>query len=547
MRNWTVGRKLWLSSGVLSLALLIVGGVNIWSSRAVNSLVRDLTEIEMPASRTMTLLDMTHDGVKGTLMSGLLADKANHPEDVKKAQAKLTEMAKDSWEDIEKLDALNVSPELDEKIIKEKPFLKAYLDSANEIMGLLVAGKSSEANALVPKFEEHFEVLEKDLGEIGEAIQKQAEIASLRAEALSARGDWLSLFIQVVGQITGATVAIWVARSLINTLTEVTTELDGESKRLNANAMDMSGQAKELSNASVSQASAVQETATAIEEISSMVKKTEENAGQLVKIVEESFQATSRGKSSIQEMLESMKSIREANGEILTQTQTSNKEIEEIVRLITEIGDKTKVINDIVFQTKLLSFNASVEAARAGEHGKGFAVVAEEVGNLAQMSGKAAKEISDMLTRGIDRAHKIVEENKSRVEGMLKNGQEKVNQGETVARNCDQLFDELSKMMAEVNNMTSQITVAIQEQTQGTGEISKSVHLFNTNCQSTQSVARQTSSSAEQLLNQVDEIEMALGKLRSQVGKTAQSSHTNPRLNLVSNPSENSFEKKHAA
>ncbi|MBC7465119.1 MAG: hypothetical protein H7256_03945 [Bdellovibrio sp.] len=48
-----------------------------------------------------------------------------------------------------------------------------------------------------------------------------------------------------------------------------------------------------------------------------------------------------------------------------------------------EIGNKTKVINDIVFQTKLLSFNASVEAARAGEHGKGFAVVAEEVGKLA--------------------------------------------------------------------------------------------------------------------------------------------------------------------
>ncbi len=57
-----------------------------------------------------------------------------------------------------------------------------------------------------------------------------------------------------------------------------------------------------------------------------------------------------------------------------------------------DIGDKTKVINDIVFQTKRLSFNASVEAARAGEHGKGFAVVAEEVGNLAQMSKDKVQE-----------------------------------------------------------------------------------------------------------------------------------------------------------
>jgi methyl-accepting chemotaxis protein len=78
----------------------------------------------------------------------------------------------------------------------------------------------------------------------------------------------------------------------------------------------------------------------------------------------------------------------------MNQINYSNEQMSEIVKVIQEIETKTKVINDIVFQTKLLSFNASVEAARAGEQGKGFAVVAEEVGNLAQMSGNAAKEIS---------------------------------------------------------------------------------------------------------------------------------------------------------
>ena len=52
-----------------------------------------------------------------------------------------------------------------------------------------------------------------------------------------------------------------------------------------------------------------------------------------------------------------------------------------------------------MFKTQLLSFNASIEAARAGQHGRGFAVVAEEVGHLAQTSGKAAEEIRNLLEK----------------------------------------------------------------------------------------------------------------------------------------------------
>ena len=79
----------------------------------------------------------------------------------------------------------------------------------------------------------------------------------------------------------------------------------------------------------------------------------------------------------------------------------------EILGYIKSIEEKTKVINDIVFQTKLLSFNASVEAARAGEQGKGFAVVAEEVGNLATMSGTSAEEISKLLESSISHIESI--------------------------------------------------------------------------------------------------------------------------------------------
>lgn len=92
---------------------------------------------------------------------------------------------------------------------------------------------------------------------------------------------------------------------------------------------------------------------------------------------------------------------------MVAESQIANRGLQDLVLLIGKIREKTKVIDEIVFQTRLLSFNASVEAARAGEHGKGFAVVAEEVGSLAQMSGSAAKEISAILAEGVSKAESL--------------------------------------------------------------------------------------------------------------------------------------------
>jgi methyl-accepting chemotaxis protein len=96
-------------------------------------------------------------------------------------------------------------------------------------------------------------------------------------------------------------------------------------------------------------------------------------------------------------MATAFKEIAISNQEFFEEINASNEELRIIINIISDISEKTKVINDIVFQTRLLSFNASVEAARAGEHGKGFAVVAEEIGKLASVSGNSAKEINDIL------------------------------------------------------------------------------------------------------------------------------------------------------
>lgn len=141
--------------------------------------------------------------------------------------------------------------------------------------------------------------------------------------------------------------------------------------------------------------------------------------------------------------------------------EASNHEIAAIVNVFTEIQEKAKVINEIVFQTQLLSFNASVEAARAGEHGKGFAVVAEEVGNLAEMSGSASGEIGGLLSESLKKVENTVEEVQSQIAKLVVEG------GRGIL-----VLEQIVQEAQVANQKTLEISQASEEQSKGIREIS---------------------------------------------------------------------------
>jgi methyl-accepting chemotaxis protein len=224
-------------------------------------------------------------------------------------------------------------------------------------------------------------------------------------------------------------------------------------------------------------------------------------------------------------MVRAIGEINDANTQIMTAIETSNHEIGEIVTIITEIGNKTKVINDIVFQTKLLSFNASVEAARAGEHGKGFAVVAEEVGNLAQMSGNAAKEISALLDGSTEKVQQTVSSTKSKVEGLIALGKQKVESGTEVAKRCGLVLNEIVGGAQEVTKMVDEIAHASGEQSKGIHEVNRAVEQLDQTTQQNASASEQAASAAEQLSSQAQTLRSSVEELLHTVnGARAQAS-----------------------
>ncbi|MGZ3690639.1 MAG: methyl-accepting chemotaxis protein, partial [Pseudobdellovibrio sp.] len=311
-------------------------------------------------------------------------------------------------------------------------------------------------------------------------------------------------------------------QDIIKTLLQVTNQVSNAS-------FQGAAAATELSEASTEQAANLQQTMSTIAQISAIINQNADSAGKTKAAVDQNQSNTEHGLKSVEAMENAIADIKVTNHKILSQMETGNREISEIVQIISEIGQKTNVINDIVFQTKLLSFNASVEAARAGEQGKGFAVVAEEVGNLAQMSGSAAKEISDMLSQSIKKVNTIVKRTSDQVNQLIEVGKDKISMGEATVQNCKMALGEINQNARHVAHMIAEITRASKEQATGVQEITKSFSHIEQVTQQNASVAQQSAEQAEQLSTESHHLSQAVTQLSFFVdGQTRPAHTTNP-------------------
>lgn len=352
---------------------------------------------------------------------------------------------------------------------------KTFKTEVDSILGKKGSDEKETAAALARMLTAS-EKLDDTLGKLVSFQSNQAKTWRDNANTVAKTTFNVQVMMVLASAVVSLLAGLWFARSLTNQLNHVVDSISDSSRQVGTAADQIAISSQQLSQATTEQAASLQETSAAIEETSAMVNKNSDNAKNAANNSTECQIKAEQGKVVVEKMIQSMDEINTSNNNIMEQINTSNNQIAEIVKVIQEIGTKTKVINEIVFQTKLLSFNASVEAARAGENGKGFAVVAEEVGNLAQMSGNAAKEITELLDGSIQKVESIVQDTKSKVESLVSDGRNKVEAGIDIAKQCGDVLTEIVHNVSLVSNMAGEISSACQDQAQGVQEITKAVN-----------------------------------------------------------------------
>ena len=247
-----------------------------------------------------------------------------------------------------------------------------------------------------------------------------------------------------------------VFEALINNINQLRSAINDMLKKDKLNGLILDKSSNELlinvdklNNSSNDAAARLEETAAALEEVTSSIVNSNNKISEMSNIAKDVTNAASLGQ------------------ELANKTVLSMDEINVQVNLV---NDAISVIDQIAFQTNILSLNAAVEAATAGEAGKGFAVVAQEVRNLASRSAEAAKEIKS-----------IVEE-----------ATKKANEGKEIANEMIQGYKSLNDSINSTINLISDVEMSSKEQLSGIEQINDAVNQLDQQTQQNAAISTQT-------------------------------------------------------
>ena len=241
-----------------------------------------------------------------------------------------------------------------------------------------------------------------------------------------------------------------------NNTSEILAMVMNTGNALNESTQTLSGASNNLSTSSNQQAASLEETAAALEEITSTIQA---NTHATVRMTQLAQNVTTSAK----------------NGQDLANKTAIS--MDDINKEVSSINVAIEVIDQIAFQTNILSLNAAVEAATAGEAGKGFAVVAAEVRNLANRSAEAAKEIKHIV----------------------ENASKKAKEGKDISDDMIEGYKELNENISNTIVTINEVATASKEQERGIVQINDAINMLDQATQKNAQVADQISTMASNI------------------------------------------------
>jgi methyl-accepting chemotaxis protein len=286
---------------------------------------------------------------------------------------------------------------------------------------------------------------------MAEANDLTARVDEERQDEIGQLGKCLNLFVEKVHDL------LTQIASSAQHVSSASEELSATSQQITANSEETSAQADVVSNATQRVSQNLQTVATGAEEMGVSIKDIAKNATEAAKV------ATSAVKVA----------------------ETATATVSKLGDSSTEIGQVIKVITSIAQQTNLLALNATIEAARAGEAGKGFAVVANEVKELAKETAKATEDISN-------RIEAIQSDTKAAVDAIASIS--------GVINQINDISSTIATAVEEQNATTNEMSRNVAEAAQGSGEITSNIAGVAEAAQSTSRGSADTQKAAQELV-----------------------------------------------
>jgi len=258
--------------------------------------------------------------------------------------------------------------------------------------------------------------------------------------------------IKTIDGITGEIASIMSgAKNTGVTISSIIAIVDMTTKSLLQSSKELNNSSRALSDSSNKQASGLEEASAAIEEIVSSIKSSSDHTNKMATLAKDVTQSSKSGEAL-------------AN-------KTSNAMIE-ITQEVTAINEAITVIDQIAFQTNILSLNAAVEAATAGDAGKGFAVVAQEVRNLASRSAEAANEIKSLVESAASKTKEGQKISQDMIEG-YNHLNENISATITIINDVAQSAKEQQASMIQISDTVNHLDRATQENANVAGAINE--------------------------------------------------------------------------